>query len=62
MKAGDYVLITASSSSVGYSAIQLTKAAGAVAIATTRTSAKKQKLLDAGADYVIVTQEEDLVF
>ena len=61
MKAGDYVLITASSSSVGYSAIQLTKAAGAVAIATTRTSAKKQKLLDAGADYVIVTQEEDLV-
>lgn len=61
MKRGDYVIITAASSSVGYSAIQLAKAAGAVAIATTRTSKKKQKLLDAGADYVIATQEEDLV-
>ncbi len=61
IKAGDYVIITAASSSVGYSAIQLAKAAGAIAIATTRTSNKKQKLLDAGADYVIATQEEDLV-
>ena len=61
MKRGDYVIITAASSSVGYSAIQLAKAAGAVAIATTRTSKKKQKLLDTGADYVIATQEEDLV-
>ena len=61
MKRGDYVIITAASSSVGYSAIQLAKAAGAIAIATTRTSKKKQKLLDAGADYVIATQEEDLV-
>lgn len=61
MKRGDYVIITAASSSVGYSAIQLAKAVGAVAIATTRTSKKKQKLLDAGADYVIATQEEDLV-
>ncbi len=61
MKAGDYVVITAASSSVGYSAIQLVKAAGGIAIATTRTSKKRQKLLDAGADYVIATQEEDLV-
>lgn len=61
MKTGDYVVITAASSSVGYSAIQLVKAVGGIAIATTRTSAKKQKLLDAGADYVIATQEEDLV-
>ncbi|MEM8830907.1 MAG: zinc-dependent alcohol dehydrogenase family protein [Cyanobacteria bacterium P01_G01_bin.19] len=60
-KAGDYVIITAASSSVGYSAIQIAKAAGAIAIATTRTSKKKQKLLDAGADYVIATEEEDLV-
>lgn len=43
MKAGDYVVITAASSGVGYSAIVLVKAVGAVAIATTRTSAKKQK-------------------
>ncbi|MDF5731138.1 MAG: zinc-dependent alcohol dehydrogenase family protein [Rhizonema sp. PD38] len=61
VKAGDFVLITAASSSVGYSAIQIAKAAGAIAIATTRGSAKKQILLDKGADYVIVTNEEDLV-
>ncbi|MBD2020375.1 alcohol dehydrogenase catalytic domain-containing protein, partial [Leptolyngbya sp. FACHB-36] len=41
VKAGDFVLITAASSSVGYSAIQIAKAAGAVAIATTRSTAKK---------------------
>lgn len=61
VKARDYVLITAASSSVGHAAIQIVKGAGATAIATTRTSKKKQKLLDAGADYVIATQEEDLV-
>lgn len=60
LKQQDYVLVSAASSSVGYAAIQIVKAAGAVAIATTRTSAKKQVLLDGGADYVIVTDEEDL--
>lgn len=57
---GDHVLITAASSSVGYAAMQIAKAEGAVVIATTRTSAKKQRLLDGGADYVIATEEEDL--
>jgi len=57
---GDFVLITAASSSVGLAAIQIARAEGATAIATTRTSAKKQQLLDLGADYVIATQEEDL--
>ncbi len=57
---GDFVLITAASSSVGLAAIQITKAQGAVAIATTRTSSKKQQLEDLGADYVIATEEEDL--
>lgn len=61
VKAGDFVLITAASSSVGYAAIQIAKAAGAIAIATTRGSTKKQMLLDKGADYVIVTNDEDLV-
>lgn len=56
----DSVLITAASSSVGLAAIQITKAAGALAIATTRGADKKQFLLDAGADHVIVTDEEDL--
>ncbi len=57
---GDFVIITAASSSVGLAAIQIVKAEGATAIATTRTSAKKQQLLDLGADFVIATEEEDL--
>ena len=60
VKAGDVVLIPAASSSVGLAAIQIVKAAGATAIATTRGSDKKQALLDAGADHVIVTDEENL--
>lgn len=60
VKSQDFVLITAASSSVGAAAIQITKAAGAVAIATTRGEAKKQMLLDNGADHVIVTDVEDL--
>ena len=57
---GDFVIITAASSSVGLAAIQIVKAEGGVSIATTRTSAKRQELLDQGADYVIATEEEDL--
>jgi len=60
LKSGDTALISAASSSVGLAAIQVAKAAGAVAIATTRGSAKKQFLLASGADHVIVTNEEDL--
>lgn len=61
IKSGDFVLISAASSSVGSAAIQITKAQGAIAIATTRGESKKQMLLDNGADYVIVTKDEDLV-
>jgi NADPH:quinone reductase len=60
VKSGDFVLISAASSSVGNAAIQITKAQGATAIATTRGASKKQMLLDNGADYVVVTDEEDL--
>ena len=60
LKKDDRVLITAASSSVGLAAIQITKAAGALAIATTRGADKKQFLLDQGADDVIVTDEENL--
>lgn len=60
LKAGNTVVITAASSSVGLAAIQVTKAAGALAIATTRGPEKKQFLLDSGADHVVVTNEEDL--
>jgi NADPH2:quinone reductase len=55
------VLITAGSSSVALAAIQITKSVGALAIATTRGGGKKSFLMDMGADYVIVTDEEDLV-
>jgi NADPH:quinone reductase len=56
----DFVVITAASSSVGFAAIQIVKEIGATAIATTRSASKKQALLDAGADFVVVTDEEDL--
>jgi NADPH:quinone reductase-like Zn-dependent oxidoreductase len=58
--AGDFVVITASSSSVGLAAIQIAKDAGAVTIATTRGSKKRNDLLALGADHVIATDEEDL--
>ncbi len=57
---GDFVILSAASSSVGLAAIQIARAQGATAIATTRTSGKKQQLLDLGAHHVIATQEEDL--
>jgi NADPH:quinone reductase-like Zn-dependent oxidoreductase len=58
---GDFVLITAASSSVGIAAIEIAKAEGAISIATTRTSKKKAELIALGADHVIATEEEDLV-
>jgi NADPH:quinone reductase-like Zn-dependent oxidoreductase len=61
IKAGEFVLITAASSSVGMAAIQVANMAGAIPIALTRTSAKRAKLLAAGARHVIATEEEDLV-
>jgi NADPH:quinone reductase-like Zn-dependent oxidoreductase len=58
---GDFVLIPAASSSVGLAAIQIANHAGATPIALTRTSEKKQQLLNAGAAHVIVTSEADLL-
>ncbi len=57
---GDYVVITAASSSVGLAAIQFALHVGAIPIATTRTSHKKRALEKLGVKHVIVTQEEDL--
>jgi NADPH:quinone reductase-like Zn-dependent oxidoreductase len=54
------VLITAASSSVGLAAIQIAKSVGALSIATTRGAAKRQFLLDNGANHVVVTDNEDL--
>lgn len=58
---GDFVIITAASSSVGIAAIEMVKAEGAIGIAVTRTSTKKAVLLEVGAHHVIATQEEDFV-
>ncbi len=57
----DFVVISAASSSVGVAAIQIAKEQGAIAIATTRTSKKREELHELGADHVIATAEEDLV-
>src|SRR3984893_15200392 len=61
VKAGDFVIIPAASSSVGLAAIQLTNYAGAIPIALTRTPEKKKRLHEAGAAHVIATQEQDMV-
>lgn len=60
MGPGDTVVLTAASSSVGIAAIQIARRVGATTIATTRSSTKKQHLLDAGADHVVVTDDEPL--
>jgi NADPH:quinone reductase-like Zn-dependent oxidoreductase len=46
---GDFVLITAASSSVGIAAIEIANVEGATSIATTRTAKKKQTLIEVGA-------------
>ncbi|WP_407547869.1 zinc-dependent alcohol dehydrogenase family protein [Streptomyces sp. Pv4-95] len=60
VRPGDHVLITAASSSVGLAAIQIARHIGAIPIATTRGASKRQRLLDAGAADVIVTDDEDI--
>jgi NADPH:quinone reductase-like Zn-dependent oxidoreductase len=57
----DFVMMSAASSSVGIAAIQITKEEGAVSIATTRTSKKREELHELGADHVIAIGEEDLI-
>jgi NADPH:quinone reductase len=61
LKPGDFVAITAASSSVGIAAIQMVNDAGGVSIAITRKADKREGLSRAGAQHVIVTEEEDLV-
>src|ERR1700686_4140292 len=61
VKAGDFVIVPAASSSVGLAAIQIANYAGATPIALTRTSDKKKQLHEVGAEHVIATQEQDVV-
>lgn len=60
-RAGEFVLISAASSSVGVAAIQTANMLGAIPIALTRYSNKREALLQAGAKHVIATEEQDLV-
>ncbi|MCP2250957.1 zinc-dependent alcohol dehydrogenase family protein [Lentzea aerocolonigenes] len=61
MRPGDHVLVTAASGGVGRAAMQIANQIGAVPIAVTRDSAKKDQLLAAGAAAVIATDHENLV-
>jgi NADPH:quinone reductase-like Zn-dependent oxidoreductase len=61
LKAGQTVLISAASSSVGLAAIQIANRLGAQPIAVTRSSAKAEALIGHGAAAVIATAEQDLV-
>jgi NADPH2:quinone reductase len=58
VSAGDAILITAASSSVGLAAIQIANALGAAAIAVTRSKAKAEALRRHGAAHVIVSEEQ----
>lgn len=61
LNSGDTILLTAATGGVGFAAIEIAKEMNATVIATTRKRSKVQALLDAGADHVVVTGEEDLV-
>src|SRR5260221_3002795 len=61
LKKGEFVLITAASSSAGLAPFDTRKFGGAIPIATTRKSDKRSGLLASGAEHVIATDEEDLV-
>jgi NADPH:quinone reductase-like Zn-dependent oxidoreductase len=60
MRPGDQVLITAASGAVGRAAMQIANQIGAVPIAVTRHTAKKDALLAAGAAAVIATDHLDV--
>ena len=60
LSAGEFVIVSAASSSVGIAAIQIARSVGATVIATTRSNAKADALRVAGAHHVIPTEEMDL--
>ncbi|WP_225097523.1 zinc-dependent alcohol dehydrogenase family protein [Streptomyces sp. CoH27] len=60
IRAADVAVVNAASSSLGLAAIQTANRLGATPIAVTRTRAKRERLLEAGAAQVIVSDEEDV--
>jgi NADPH:quinone reductase-like Zn-dependent oxidoreductase len=61
MRPGDHVLISGASGGVGRAAMQIARQIGAVPIALTRHTARKDELLAAGAAAVIATDHMDVV-
>ncbi|TCC87918.1 NADPH:quinone reductase [Pedobacter frigiditerrae] len=61
MKAGDIVVINAASSATGLAAIQIVNYLGGISIALTTSASKKEALINAGAKYVVVTSEDNLI-
>ncbi|HEX3680964.1 MAG TPA: zinc-dependent alcohol dehydrogenase family protein [Bryobacteraceae bacterium] len=57
---GDFVFITAASSSAGLAAIETIRAEGGQSIAITRKRDKREELIALGANHVIVSEEEDI--
>ncbi|MFI8529426.1 zinc-dependent alcohol dehydrogenase family protein [Streptomyces aquilus] len=60
VRPGDHVLVTAASGGVGRAAMQIARQIGAVPLALTRHTARKDELLAAGAAAVIATDQEDV--
>jgi NADPH2:quinone reductase len=57
IRAGDFVVVTAASSSVGIAAMQIANAEGAIPIAVTRSRSKAAALRTLGAAHVICSDE-----
>ncbi|WP_211243765.1 zinc-dependent alcohol dehydrogenase family protein, partial [Paracoccus hibiscisoli] len=60
LSAGQWVLITAASSSVGLTALQIARAVGARPIATILGDCLRPAMLEVGAEAVVVSDREDL--
>ena len=61
LEQGETIVISAASGATGIAAMQIAKLTGARVIATTRSGAKCEQLLAAGADHVISTDTEDYI-
>src|SRR5947209_19277183 len=54
IQAGQTLLVRGGTSSIGLTSVAVAKNAGLTVLATTRSEKKKQALLDAGADHVLI--------
>jgi NADPH2:quinone reductase len=59
IESGDFVVITAASSSVGLAAIECVKVLGAIPIATTTSARKLARLMEHGAAHVVDMKADD---